>query len=248
MRYFWALILTLMMNACISTGNKPLVIGHRGAMGYETENSIASVQKALDLGVDMIEIDVFRIKSGEIAVFHDETVDELTNGGGRIEEYNAFDLRQLILEGRHRIPLLQDVLKTIKAQVPLNIELKGAGTSDRVNFITDYYIREMGWTADQFLISSFNWDELREFRRIDPEARIAVLTDGDPLEALEVARELGAEAINPHAGSLTPENTAAIKETGFRVYAWTVNDRARFDALAEMGVDGVFTDYPDRMQ
>ncbi|WP_255443938.1 glycerophosphodiester phosphodiesterase family protein [Robiginitalea sp. SC105] len=236
------------MTACTTAGNKTLIIGHRGAMGYETENTVASVQKALDLGVDMIEIDVFRIESGEIVVFHDETVDRLTNGGGRIEEYNVFDLRQLILDGRHRIPLLQEVLRTINHQVPLNIELKGAGTSDRVNFITDYYVEREGWEPDQFLISSFNWDELREYRRLDPEARIAVLTEGDPLEALEVARELGAEAINPNAAAVTPENIDAIHDAGFKVYVWTVNEKSAFDALSEIGADGIFTNYPDRMK
>ena len=69
------------------TQSKPLIIGHRGAMGYETENTLASIQKAMDLGVDMIEIDVFKIKSGEIVVFHDDTLDRFSNAGGKIEDY-----------------------------------------------------------------------------------------------------------------------------------------------------------------
>ncbi len=248
MRKFRGLILLLLMTACTSNETNTLIIGHRGAMGHETENSLASIEKALELGVDMIEIDVFRIATGEIVVFHDDRVDRLTNGGGRIEEYNAYDVRRLMLHGGHQIPFLQDVLKTIGHRVPLNIELKGAGTADRVNHITDYYIESEGWQPGQFLISSFNWEELKEFRKLDPEARIAVLTDGDPMEAIGVARELGAEAINPRAGSLTAENAAAIHEAGFKIYTWTVNDKPQFDALAEMGVDGIFTDYPDRMK
>ena len=129
----------LLLISCEMKTSKPLVIGHRGAMGHETENTLASVQKALDLGVDMIEIDVFKIKSGEIAVFHDKKVDRLANGGGNIEEYDIIQLRQLILDGGHKIPMLQDVLKKIDNQVVLNIELKGAGTADRVNHIIDYY-------------------------------------------------------------------------------------------------------------
>ena len=81
---------------------KPLVIGHRGAMGHETENTLASIQKALDLGVDAIEIDVFQITSGETVVFHDERVDRLTNGAGRIEEYNLSDMKKLRLDGGRR--------------------------------------------------------------------------------------------------------------------------------------------------
>ena len=93
--------------------------------GNQFRTSLASIEKAMEIGVDMIEVDVFRIKSGEIAVFHDERVDRLTNGAGRIEEYTVTELKALTLQGGHRIPLLQDVLKTIDHRVPLNIELKG---------------------------------------------------------------------------------------------------------------------------
>lgn len=236
------------MNGCNTGSDSPLIIGHRGAMGYETENSIASIEKAMQLGVDMIEIDVFRIKSGEIAVFHDEKVDRLTNGEGFVEDYYMLELKQLLLDGGHRIPILQDVLKTIDNRVALNIELKGAGTANRVRFITDYYSTNRGWDSTNFLISSFNWDELRQYRKVDPDARIAVLTEADPLEALEVARELDAEAINPHFSQLNAEIVKKIHEAGFKVYAWTVNEAEVYRKLEQMGVDGVFSDFPDRMQ
>ena len=93
-------LLIMLLSNCNRMDKDLLVIGHRGAMGHETENSLASVQKALDFEVDMIEIDVFRIESGEIVVFHDDRVERLTNGGGRIEEYNIVDLAQLRLDGR----------------------------------------------------------------------------------------------------------------------------------------------------
>jgi len=93
----------------------------------------------MELGVDMIEIDVFKIKSGEIAVFHDDRLERLTNGGGRIEEYDIVELKMLKLEGNHRIPQLQDVLKEIDHKVRLNIELKGANTADRVNYYQYLY-------------------------------------------------------------------------------------------------------------
>lgn len=225
-----------------------MIIGHRGAMGYETENTLSSVQKALELGVDMIEIDVFKIESGEIVVFHDETVDRLSNGGGKIEEYNIFDLKQLTLEGGHKIPMLQDVLQLIDHRVPLNIELKGAGTAERVQVITSYYSGQQGWSPNQFLISSFNWDELRAYRALDPGARIAVLTEGDPTEALAVAKELAAEAINPAYGKISPEKARAIHDAGFKINVWTVNEPKQYEELKAMGVDGIFTNYPDRMR
>lgn len=233
--------------SCDSMKTKPLIIGHRGAMGHETENTLASIQKAMDIGVDMIEIDVFRISSGEIAVFHDERVERLTNGGGRIEEYNMFDMRQLILDGGHRIPLLQDVLKLIDNQVRLNIELKGKNTADRVNFITQYYIEQRGWEARNFLISSFHWDELQTLRAFNPDIAIAVLTEGDPEAAIPIARELKAEAINPSYRTLTAENVKAIHDAGFKVYTYTVNEPEDIARMTEYGVDGIFINYPERM-
>lgn len=227
---------------------KPMVIGHRGAMGYETENTLASIQKAIDLGVDMIEIDVFNIKSGETVVFHDERLDRLSNAAGEIEDYYITDLRQVILDGNHRIPMLQEVLQLIDNKVALNIELKGANTASRVNFITDYYIRERGWSLQNFVISSFNWDELRKFRELNSDMAIAVLTEEDPLEAIDVAKELNAVAINPWYKTLTTENVKKLQEEGLKVFTYTVNEPEDIARITSFGVDGIFTNYPDRVQ
>lgn len=242
------IMLGLLMGSCTSSSSGPLIIGHRGAMGYETENTLASVQKAMDLGVDMIELDVFQIRSGEIVVFHDERVDRLANSGGLVEDYFYLDLKKLILKGGHSIPTIQEVLKLVDHRVPLNIELKGKGTADNISKVVSFYSEKRGWTTDQFIISSFDWDELRDYRKYNPTGRIAVLTEGDPLEAIPVAQELGAEAINPHYTQLNAENIARIHEAGFKVYTWTVNDPSEFRKLKSMGVDGVFSDFPDKMK
>lgn len=242
-----ACVALFLLNSCSMSKAEPLVIGHRGAMGHETENTLASIQKAMDLGVDMIEIDVFKIRSGEIVVFHDEKVDRLTNGGGNIEEYNIVDLKQLTVEGNHKIPDLQKVLALINNQVALNIELKGAGTADRVNFIVDYYIKNKGWSADNFTISSFRWNELRDMRSHNKDIKIAVLTEEDPLKAIQVAKELGAVAINPHFKTLTQENVDKIHSEGLKIYTWTVNEPQDIQQMKEFGVDGIITNYPERV-
>lgn len=247
-RIFGLIFLAALLSNCDFMKKEPLVIGHRGAMGHETENTLASIQKAMDLGVDMIEIDIFEIKSGEIAVFHDERVERLTNGGGRIEEYNVLDMKQLILDGGHKIPLLQDVLKLIDNRVPLNIELKGAATSDRVNFIIEYYVKNRGWEFDNFLISSFKWDELKEFRKFNDSIRIAVLTEENPLDAIAVAKELHAEAINPEYSTLTDANVQKLKEEGFKIYTYTVNELEAIAKMKEFQVDGIITNYPERVR
>ncbi|WP_424002930.1 glycerophosphodiester phosphodiesterase [Maribacter sp. IgM3_T14_3] len=227
---------------------EPLVIGHRGAMGHETENTLASIQKAMDLGVDMIEIDVFKIKSGEIVVFHDETLDRLTNAPGNIEDYYIVDLKKVIVEGGHAIPMLQDVLKLIDNKVALNIELKGAGTADKVNHIMNYYIKKRNWSPENFIISSFNWDELKEMRRHNPNVAIAVLTEENPVDAIPVAKELNAVAINPYFKNLDVEKANEIREAGFKIYTWTVNEPADIDAMKRISVDGIITNFPERVK
>jgi len=225
---------------------KPLVIGHRGAMGHETENTLASVQKAIDLGVDMMEIDVFKIKSGEIVVFHDDEVDRLTDGTGKIEEYTWEELQKLNLEGGHKIPKLSEVLNVIESKVGLNIELKGANTSADTDRIMKEYVNGKGWKLNDFIISSFDWDELRAMRALNSEVRIAILAGKDPMEAIAVAQELKAEAINPHFEVLTRENVLAMKEAGFKIYTWTVNDPQDILMVKRHGVDGIITNFPER--
>lgn len=241
--FLWVALLTL------SCGNmdKPLVIGHRGAMGHETENTLASVQKALDMGVDMLEIDVYKIRSGEIIVFHDNTVERLTDGTGKIESYNYSDLQKLNLEGNHKIPTLQEVINLMDKKAHLNIELKGDNTADRVNFIINYYVREKGWPLDKFLISSFKWEELKRMRALNPQIGIAVLTSEDPLKALAIAEELKAVAINPYYKTLTIDNVDQIKKSGFKVYPYTINEPEDIQSMRIMGVDGIITDYPERL-
>ncbi|WP_373072394.1 glycerophosphodiester phosphodiesterase, partial [Zeaxanthinibacter enoshimensis] len=105
---------------------------------------------------------------------------------------------------------------------------------------------QQGWKQEDFLISSFRWDELREMRKKNPDIAIAVLTDDDPAKAIEVAEELDAVAINPNYKKLNPENVKAIHDAGFKIYTWTVNKPEDIERMRELGVDGIFTDYPDR--
>jgi len=248
MRRLIPVILILFFMNCREKNNAILVIGHRGAMGHETENTLASIQKALDLNVDMIEIDVFKIASGEIAVFHDKKIDRLTNGSGDIENLNLEALKSLTVKGNHKIPLLIEVLDVIDHKVPLNIELKGPGTSEDIIQIINSYLVNGGWSLDDFLISSFNWEELKEMRRINNDIAIAVLTEENPLDAIAIAKELKAVAINPNYLGLTKENVSEIKSQGFKIFTWTVNDKEQISKMRELGVDGIFTNYPERVR
>ncbi len=236
----------LVLSSCMEN-KKPLVIGHRGAMGHETENTIASIEKAMEMGVDMLEIDVFKIKSGEIVVFHDDTVERLTDGKGEIEKYTLNELKALTVEGGHKIATLQEVLDVMEGKTQLNIELKGRNTAVDVNRMMGAEVKSGKWQLNDFIISSFEWDELRDMRKVNKEVRIAVLIEGNPLDALEVGSELNAEAINPSFKKLTAENNIKIKEAGFKIYPWTVNEPQDILQMKRFGVDGIITNYPERI-
>ena len=245
LNYFLLVSVALLFMNC-SQMKKPLNIGHRGAMGHETENTIASVEKALELNVDMIEIDVFVIKSGELVVFHDEILDRLTDTSGNIEDFTWEELQKVVVKGNHHIPTLAEVIETINQKVPLNIELKGKNTAKPTFELLQTFYKK-GWKKDDFVISSFLWEELETFRKLDEEIAIAVLTEENPLEAIAMGKKLKAVAINPWWKTLTKENVKQLHEEGFKIYTYTVNEPDDIKTVSELGVDGIFCNFPERL-
>lgn len=239
------IVASLFLN-CSDKMKKPLNIGHRGAMGHETENTIASVKKALELGVDMIEIDVFMIKSGELVVFHDETLDSLTDTSGKIEDFTFEELQKVIVKGNHQIPTLEEVIETIGKKVPLNIELKGKNTAVPTFELLEQFYKK-GWKKEDFVISSFLWDELEIYRKLDATIAIAILTEENPIAAIPIGKELKAVAINPWWKTLTKENVHQIHKEGFKIYTYTVNEPKDIKFVTELGVDGIFCNFPERL-
>lgn len=233
---------------CQYVKGKPLVIGHRGAMGYAPENTLPSIRAALKLGVDAIEIDVFRIASGELVVFHDKTLGKLTNGSGAIETKTLTELSKLLVLGSAKIPTLKEVLTEISGATSVNVELKGAHTAEGTISLFDDFVSRGIFTAEQLYVSSFNWDELRDFKKVTNKYDIAILTDKNPLDAVDIAYELNAVAINPNFRQLNADVVHAIQAYGLKVIPYTVNNPADIAALTEMGVNGIITDYPDRVE
>lgn len=226
---------------------KILRIGHRGAMGHITENTISSIKKALELNCDMIEIDVYRIKSGELMVFHDHTLDRLTDKKGNIEDYSFKELRDIKINNNHLIPTLQEVIQTIQRKAILNIELKGSNTAIGSYKIIEKYI-EKGWTKEDFVISSFRWDELEIISQQKTSIPIAVLIGQEPINSiLPFALKLNAAAINPYYKLLTIDNVIAIKDLGLKIYPWTVNNTSDIQLLKELKVDGIITNFPEKV-
>lgn len=233
--------------ACTPTNTSPWVIGHRGAKGHFAENTLPSIEKALMLGVDAIEVDVFRCATGELVVFHDQTMDKLTNATGEIEKLPLDSIRQITVLNQAPIPTLEEVIDLIDGRVVLNIELKGGQTASPTHQLLQYYFEERGFLPERFLVSSFDWKELALFSQINSNVPIAVLTEDDPLDALPVAQQLNAVAINPNFKSLNPMNVDKIKAKGYKIYPWTVNEPAEITQMKTLGVDGIITDFPERI-
>lgn len=236
----------LFIFGCTKATN-PLVIGHRGARGHVAENTVASVQKALDLGVDGIEVDIFLCASGELVVFHDKTLDKLTNATGYIENLDLDSIKKITVLGKEPIPTLKEVIETINGKVKLNIELKGSQTAAPTAALLESYFKEGRFNPSDFFISSFDWDELALFYQATQEVPIAVLTEDDPLDAIPIAKSLNAFAINPEFVSLTHKNVRKIHQAGLKVYPWTINELADIAHAKALEVDAIITDYPERV-
>ena len=130
-----------------------LCIGHRGAMGHAPENTLASIRKALELGVPCMEVDVYYV-DGHLVVFHDDRLERLTNGSGYVWEQSFDYLRSLDAGDGQQIPTLEEVCEVIGSQACLNIELKGPDTAVPVAALLSKLIAD-GWDKEKFLVSSF---------------------------------------------------------------------------------------------
>jgi glycerophosphoryl diester phosphodiesterase len=221
------------------------VLAHRGARGHAPENTAPAFEKAIALGAKWLELDV-QLHDGALWVFHDQRLERCTNGKGWLVDHKTAALRKLDAGDGERIPFLHEVLDQLDARVAVNIELKtGAGTAAAVAAVVGEYL-ERGWKPEQFLVSSFHLPELREFKRRLPAIALGVLLCGVPLNLAAVATELGARVLSLDRDFADPDLIADAHKRGLKVYVYTVNeadDIARFRAA---GVDGVFTDFPER--
>ena len=218
-----------------------LKIGHRGAKGYAAENTLISFQKAIDLGANGIELDVYLCQSGEIVVIHDETIDRTTNGKGLVKELTLLELMNF------GIPTLEAVFQLVNKQCFVNIELKSYETAEKVVALIDFYITKKNWTYSDFIVSSFDWNALQQVRFLNDKIRIGVLTNTDMDLAIAFAKFIQAYSIHPYYHLLNIENTKKIQSKNFKIYPWTVNEKEDITLVKSLGVDGIITDFLDRI-
>jgi len=242
------LLLIFLFSNCNNTPDL-IVIGHRGAMGHALENTIESVEKAIDLKVDGIEIDVFKSKSGELIVYHDPSLSRLSNSTAFIEQISLDSIKKIELIGGLSIPTLNEVIDIIPEKIFLNIELKGENTAYETNKIIIKYLSESNLTSSKFIISSFRWDELKKFRNINKDIPIAILVDSlyKIDNAIKLAKEINAVALNPNNKFITKKIVKKIQSNNIKVYPYTINTPKNIKRMKSIGVDAIITDYPERI-
>lgn len=224
-----------------------LKIGHRGAAGYEPENTLLSFEKALELGVDMIELDVQACKSGELMVMHDLKVDRTTNGTGYVCEKTFEELRTLDAGKGQKIPSLQEVLECIDKNIRVNVEIKGEGIARAVFNVIAQYVKEKGWSWDDFLVSSFNHYELQEFSQLAKEVKTGAIIAGIPIGYAQCASDLKSYSLHASKEFLNQALIDDAHNRGLKVYAYTLNEPEDIQKIKLLGVDGIFSNFPDRI-
>jgi glycerophosphoryl diester phosphodiesterase len=227
---------------------KPLIIGHRGASGYEPENTLRSFARAVQMGADMIELDVFLCKSGEIVVIHDEKVERTTNGNGSVKKMSLAELKKLDAGKGERIPLLSEVFDLVDKRIKINIEIKDSNAPKAVACLISEYVKNKGWSYDHFLVSSFDHDAIQKFYVYCPQVKTGALFNWYSLRFVHKTKRAHADFAILDCRSVTRRRINHLHECDLSVYTYTVNNSATARQLASMGIDGIITNYPDILE
>ena len=215
-----------------------LKIGHRGASGYLPENTIASFKKAIELGATGIELDVHLCKSGEVVVIHDNTVNRTTEKFGLVENFSLAQLQNL------GIPSLAEVLQEIGKDIYCFIEVKQANAAlPTMNLVAEHIKR--GW--NKLRIISFEHEALELILQKMPNLHIGYSFAELHNQAIEQTAEAGAKLICPLHKLITKELVMQAHDLGIEVIAWTVNSSEDISRMYELQIDGIISDFPDRL-
>lgn len=235
----------------------PAVIGHRGAAGHAPENTLASFAAAANLGVRWVEFDVRLTGDGALVVFHDETLERTTDGRGRLSETTLAALRGLDAGSwfgpafaGERVPTLEDAMTTLaRLDLGANVEIKADKGREADTGGAVARALRAAWppTLPAPLVSSFNDQSLAAAAAGAPEFPRALLVIKLAPGWRARADALGCVAVHCREKELTPAAAKAVLDAGYGLRSFTVNHRDRAETLYKWGVDGVFSDYPDRL-
>ena len=232
------------------------VIAHRGFSGAAPENTLVAIRKAIEVGADMVEVDVTVTADGEVILLHDETLDRTTDGEGSpiettLEEIGNLDAGSWFAPefAGERVPTLGEVLEMVKGRILINVEIKSEAVEHGVVPKVASLIIGHGM-LDQVVVSSFSPEALRQMKVTEPAVMTASLYNKDVhtgRDPLEIIQEVGSRGFNISGKRLTPAMRDRCHRHGIPVAVYTINEPARMRLLVGMGVDAVFTDHPDWM-
>ncbi len=239
---------------------RPRVIAHRGFSGVSPENTLIAVRKAIEVGADMVEIDVLLSGDGHVVVLHDDTLQRTTDGKGLAADLPLEELRKLDAGSwfseefaGEKIPELAEVLDLVRGRILINVEIKGEAVTPEIEGgIVDQVLRQVAERkmGDQVILSSFEPEALRQARKLDASIRTASLYNSDLHRGkgpLEVMAEVDSNGFNLSSRQLTTEILDTCHRQGRPVAVYTVNTKSKMKRLIAQGVNAIFTDRPDRM-
>jgi glycerophosphoryl diester phosphodiesterase len=234
-----------------------LVVAHRGFSGAAPENTLAAFRKAIESGSDMIELDIQLSKDGKVVVIHDDTLERTTDGRGKVTDHAFREIRKLDAGSwfgpqfsGEKIPTLQEVLKLAKGKVLVNIEIKNPAHGQYpITELADQgldAVKKAGM-LDRVLFSSFNPASLEWVQNEEPRAWVAFLYHHDWNSLSEVTQGKDWRVLNLRNSFLTRGKIEEIRQGGMKINVYTVNAEEELEQFVKWGVDGLITNYPDRL-
>lgn len=232
-----------------------LRIAHRGASGHCPENTRSAFLRAIESGADMVELDCQTTRDGAVVVIHDETLERTTNGRGQVRDRTLKELKALDAGSwfasefaGEEVLTLEEAIEILRGHVELNLEIKGEDAPGRLEIQCVGIVRSLRF-FEQTVFSSFAAARMRLIRDLADDARIGVLMEAATRWSvgLDLAAQLGAEALHPERSLIRAETVAEAHRRGLQVRVWSVNRPEEMESLAAAGVDGIFTDFPERL-
>ncbi|MDY6839386.1 MAG: glycerophosphodiester phosphodiesterase family protein [Thermodesulfobacteriota bacterium] len=215
-----------------------IIMGHRGAAALEPENTLLSITRAMETGVDAVEIDVHLTKDREVVVIHDSTVDRTTNGSGLVCSYTLTELKKLDAGKGESIPTLQEVVDHIDKRVKLVIELKEEGAEGQVVGL----INENNLVHNVYVISF--WHRLvQRVKEMGQSIKTGVLLVGCPVDT-SVATQASADAFVMRYTFVDKPFVEMAHREGLKVFIWNIDDPTLVKPYADIGVDGIGSNDP----
>ena len=235
-----------------------MIFGHRGVPDQTPENTIASFQKSVDLGLDGIELDARMCKSGELVVFHDDKVDKITDGSGLVADLSFDEIRQLDA-GTHfaeefkaeRIPTLEEALEVLGGKMIVNIELKSKSIrDDGLETKVVPLVEKMGLQSS-VILSAFNPFSVHRVRKINPDLKRALLfADDQPIHLRQAwgSYLVSLDGLHPRYPLVTDKLMKRAKANNWFVCTWTVDDEAEARRVFDAGVTIAITNHPESIR